>query len=119
MFIINKRAVGSIKEDAAVNYLVNNGFTILERNFFCKIGEIDIIALRNQCVHFIEVKYRKTSDYGYALEAVSTKKQKKIYNVAKLFIAKNKNFENCMCSFDVIAIDGNNINYYYNCYGAI
>lgn len=120
---MNKRYIGNLYEDIAADYLKDNGFEILERNYKCKIGEIDIIALKDNIIRFIEIKYRKNSDYGYPIQAISKKKQIKIMKTAQWFIAERKISEDFGCSFDVISIQGsggpNNIQYYFNCYGAM
>ena len=61
---INNRKLGSKWEHAAADYLKKSGYEILETNFRCRIGEIDIIAKAEDTLCFIEVKYRKTSRYG-------------------------------------------------------
>ena len=55
---VNKRAAGADKEQLAARYLVDNGYTVLERNFRNKTGEIDIIAKKDNYIVFVEVKYR-------------------------------------------------------------
>ena len=56
---MNTRVIGAFKEDIAISYLEENGFKIIERNFKCKIGEIDVIAKKDEVIRFIEIKYRK------------------------------------------------------------
>lgn len=111
--------MGSLYEDEAVDYLVSNEFKIIKRNYTCKVGEIDIIAFKDNILRFIEVKYRKDNTYGYSLEAISKKKQDKIAKCATWFMTENNIPENSCCSFDVIAIQGNNIEYIFNAYGAM
>ena len=74
MTSINKRSLGSLKEDLAVNYLENLGYTILERNFWTRFGEIDIIAYHLDTIIFIEVKYRDNIAFGYPEESITPKK---------------------------------------------
>ena len=64
---MNRRNIGSLYEEMAVNYLKENEYTIVEQNFRCKAGEIDIIAFKDGILRFIEVKYRKDTIYGYAV----------------------------------------------------
>lgn len=54
---MNKRNIGSLYEEKAVEYLKNNGFTVIVKNFRCPKGEIDIIAIKEDILRFIEVKY--------------------------------------------------------------
>ena len=103
----------------AADYLIHNGFTILERNYRCKLGEIDIIAVKDDIVRFIEVKYRKDFNYGYSAEAVSKRKQEKIRKCAQWFMSERNMSQDRCCSFDVIAIQGAEIEYIFNSYGAM
>lgn len=103
----------------AARYLMNNGFTILERNYQCRIGEIDLIAVKDGIVRFIEVKYRKDLNFGYPVEAISKKKQEKIRKCAQWFMSERNMSEELCYSFDVIAIRGNEIEYIFNSYGAM
>lgn len=106
-------------EEKAVAYLVENDFKIIKRNYRCKIGEIDIIAMKDNILRFIEVKYRKNDAFGVPTQAVNSKKQKKIYMTAQWFLAENKIGENVCCSFDVMSIQGSEIEYIFNSYGVM
>ena len=75
---MNKRQIGSVYELKASDYLTKKGYQIIERNYRCRIGEIDIIAIERDCLCFIEVKYRKNEKTGDPLEAVDKRKQQKI-----------------------------------------
>ena len=88
----NKQLIGKIGEDLACEFLRNNNYIVIERNFRCRQGEIDIIAKdnnKNELV-FFEVKTRSNLKYGRAVEAVHKEKQKHIYWVVKYYIYKNK-----------------------------
>ncbi|MDD3218605.1 MAG: YraN family protein [Lachnospiraceae bacterium] len=106
---MNKRAIGTNQEIKAAEYLKNQGYEILERNFRCRIGEIDIIARDGRYLVFVEVKYRKSTRYGGAVYAVDYKKQAKISKVADYYMLKNQIPENSACRFDVVAIDDEKI----------
>lgn len=97
------KTIGSFGENLAENYLINNGYKILNKNFSTKIGEIDIIAKDEEYICFIEVKTRFSSYYGLPCEAVNKSKQKKIIKNAKMFILKNKLF-NSNFRFDVVEV---------------
>ena len=100
-----KKALGEYGEDKACNYLLQNNYKIIERNFRCKNGEIDIIAIdidKNELV-FIEVKTRVTTKFGRPVEAVNFIKQDHILKSAKYYIYKN-NIKNTPIRFDVIEI---------------
>lgn len=103
----NKRDIGTVYENKAVLLLKEKGYRILERNFYTYYGEIDIIAKNGGCLVFVEVKYRKNTKKGYAAEAVTPKKQKRMRQSAGYYLYK-KHFQNMEipCRFDVIAFDG-------------
>jgi putative endonuclease len=64
-FTSNSQKIGEIGEDVACNYLSNLGFSVLERNYTKKWGEIDIIAKKDEILYFIEVKSKSVSDLDY------------------------------------------------------
>lgn len=70
----NKRMEGSRYEQLAARYLEQKGMDVLELNYRCRTGEIDIIARDGGYLVFVEVKYRKTKRAGYALEAIDSRK---------------------------------------------
>ena len=111
----NNRQVGDAHETRAVFELEKLGYKILERNFRCKIGEIDIIALHQGYLVFIEVKYRKNSKTGYAAEAVTWKKQQTISRVADYYI-RTRCRKIPSCRFDVAALDGEAFLVYENAF---
>jgi len=102
--MIKNKALGKIGEDAASSYLSSSGYIIIEKNYSCKLGEIDIIAKKGRDLVFIEVKTRTNLSYGYPEESVSRYKIKKIKNVAKFFIINNNSFSDFNYRFDVISI---------------
>ena len=79
---MNNRSVGKDKEALGAEYLEKSGYIILEKNFYCSGGEIDIIAMDGNTYVFVEVKYRRTAGYGLPEEAVSPIKQQRIYKAA-------------------------------------
>lgn len=100
---MNKRQQGKEGEDLAVAFLKKSGYKILETNFSCKLGEIDIIAKEGRTYCFIEVKSRKSKDYGSPLEAVDKKKMLKLIQTAKYYCMM-KNLIDVPLRFDVIGI---------------
>lgn len=71
---MNKREFGKSGENLAADYLEQSGYRILHRNYWCRIGEVDIIAQKGNCVHFVEVKTRTGSFYGTPSESVTGNK---------------------------------------------
>lgn len=101
-----KKERGKQGEEIAAQYLKEKGYQILERNFYAKRGEIDIIAKEKQEIVFVEVKTRSNHQYGNPAEAVNLHKIHHIYDTAKYYIYRKK-LENIPTRFDVIEIDIN------------
>ena len=95
--------LGERGEVAASGFLKEHGYEILERNYKCKIGEIDVIAQRKGRLVFIEVKTRTSGQFGAPQEAVDLKKQEKIFKVAQWYL-KEKKILKSPIAFDVVAI---------------
>lgn len=104
----NKRKTGSFYEKQAGAYLERLGYQIIEYNYRCKAGEIDIIARDGVYLVFCEVKYRKDDRKGAPTEAVNLKKQQVLSKCA-LFYGTEKNCLDMPCRFDVIGICGQQI----------
>lgn len=98
-----KHEIGKLGEKIAADYLEDIGYQIIEKNFNCKQGEIDIIAKDKEEIVFVEVKTRTNMMYGKPVEAVDMNKQKHIYNSAKYYLYK-KSLENIFVRFDVLEI---------------
>ena len=100
---------GSKGEDIACQYLIKNGYKILEKNFKVSFGEIDLIVNKNNIICFVEVKTRNSLIYGLPEEAITEKKKSKIIKVAQYYI-KNKHLYKYLFRFDVISIKLKNNN---------
>lgn len=102
---LNKRSFGAEGEAAAVEFLEENGFSILEKNFrFSRMGEIDIIAKENEYICIVEVKMRSNSYYGAPSEAVDARKQQRIKRLAMVFL-KQHNLIESFIRFDVVEVE--------------
>lgn len=99
---MDKKILGNFGEEKACVYLRRKGYRILDRNFNCRLGEIDIIAQKDNFVVFVEVKLRKNSDFAFAREFVTVSKQRRIISAAMLWL----NFKNSQMQprFDVIEV---------------
>lgn len=84
-----KQEIGKEGEDIAIRYLEKNNYLIIERNFRCRQGEIDIIALDKEELVFVEVKTRTNLSYGKPGEAVNDVKKKHIKNAIEYYLYKN------------------------------
>ncbi len=102
----NKKKIGDRYEDLAAAYLSRHGYHILERNFRSRGGELDIVAKKDGVLVICEVKYRGTGNAGYALEAVGYRKQKKISQMAGLYLIARGYGPQTQVRFDVIGFDG-------------
>lgn len=101
----NRRKTGSFYERKAGAYLQEQGYEILEYNYRCRAGEIDIIARDRDYLVFCEVKYRKDHKIGTPLEAVTLKKQRTISRCAMFYIME-RGLDGQACRFDVVGITG-------------
>lgn len=101
----NKRQKGAAYEQIAAAHLISKGYEILEFNYRCKMGEIDIIARDGEYLVFVEVKYRANSQKGNPLEAISMAKQKTISKCALHYMMMN-HLSDVPVRFDVVGILG-------------
>ncbi len=99
----NKRATGACYEQEAANYLQGLGYRILQRNFRCRAGEIDLVAQDGEYLVFVEVKYRTDASAGLPQEAVGYKKQRNISRTASYYCLKYAVSPEQPCRFDVAA----------------
>jgi putative endonuclease len=95
--------LGERGERAACVFLKEHGYEILEKNYQCKLGEIDVIARRRGRLTFIEIKTRTSTQFGVPQEAVDLRKQEKIFKLAQWYL-KEKKLEKAPVAFDVVAI---------------
>lgn len=113
---MNKRQVGTDKEQLAAAYLTARGMRILERNFRGRRGEIDIIGCHKGYLVFVEVKYRESRAKGSALEAVDARKQRQVCRVADEYRCRHRLGDNTMVRYDVVAIQGEEIQWIPNAF---
>lgn len=81
------KAKGNKAEDKAVGFLYDNGFSIIERNFYSRFGEIDIIASKDEVLHFVEVK--SGEDYELAIQNITPTKISRLIKTAYVYMKKN------------------------------
>ncbi len=113
---MNQREVGTSYEQKAGVFLTKKGYQVLEYNYRCRIGEIDIIAKDGAYLVFVEVKYRKNAKKGYPIEAVGLRKQQKISMVASYYCMQKGMWDTVPCRFDVVAILGEEITLLQNAF---
>ena len=95
-----RKAIGRAGEDLAAQYLKQQGYTILERNYRLRIGEVDIIARDEEYLVFIEVKTRRSTRFGSPFEAVDARKQQQIVKIAAAYLQGKE----LPVRFDVVAV---------------
>ncbi len=100
---MSKIAKGIKGEGEAVKFLRSKGYKIVEKNYRCIHGEIDIVALDGETVVFVEVKTRTSERFGTAAEAVDAKKQRHIINASCAFLAE-KRVDDPYVRFDVVTV---------------
>lgn len=115
----NKRQIGSDKEEIAKTYLMDKGYHIIETNFYCRSGEIDLIAYDKEYLVFVEVKYRKSSKNGFPIEAIDRRKIMKISRTAIYYISKVLHTMDIPMRFDVILILDDEIEHIENCFDGL
>ena len=81
------RAKGDVAEEIAYSHLLEAGFIIVERNFYSRFGEIDIIAIKDEVLHFVEVK--SALDYELAVQNITKAKLSKLIRTGDMYLKKN------------------------------
>ena len=101
----NNRETGAKAEAIACWFLKQQGYDVLEQNFYTKVGEIDIIAKEDQTLVFVEVKYRKDDKKGYPAQAVDQRKQQKIRKSAMIYLKiDDSSLNKSLHSFESFAV---------------
>ena len=123
----NNRSVGAVYEQAAGYYLEQNGYELIEYNYRCRDGEIDIIAKNSEFIAFVEVKARNekalerpaaavtSAKRRKIIQTVDQRKQKKIFRCA-LYYTVQHGIEDAQCRFDVIGVEGTEITHIKNAF---
>ncbi|MCI0507690.1 MAG: YraN family protein [Gammaproteobacteria bacterium] len=96
--------LGQRAEDAALRFLQSRGMHLIERNYRCKLGEIDLIMQQNQELVFVEVRYRSGIRFGDGAESVNFRKQQKIIRCAEYFLQHHRQYTLIPCRIDVVSV---------------
>jgi len=115
------RTIGFKGEKIAENYLLQQGLSLVSRNFYCRLGEVDLIMEDGNCLVFVEVRQRKNNSYGSPIETISTTKQRKIRDTAMYYMMVNNTPGQQELRFDVVGIlsnghQGNSIEWIANAF---
>jgi len=100
---MNRASTGRLGESEAAGFLEKKGYRVLERNYRCRFGEIDIVARDGAAIVFVEVKTRASDRFGTPGESVDSRKQLKITRTAQYYIESNRLGEVDM-RFDVVGV---------------
>lgn len=99
--------LGKQVEEAAQLFLVQKGLSLVMRNYQCRMGEIDLIMQDKEVLVFVEVRYRKQSNFGSAAESVTSKKQMRIVRTAQIYLREKRLTDRVPCRFDVVGCTPN------------
>jgi len=103
-----RAATGKQAETEACKYLQRQGLTLVERNYLCKRGEIDLIMHDGQSTVFVEVRYRRNDRFGSSAESVDARKQAKLLATAQHYLQQHPRAAQQACRFDVVALTTHN-----------
>jgi len=104
--MIKTGILGNRAEKLAAKYLKREGLTLAEQNYRCKLGELDLVMWHKSYLVFVEVRHRKSSQFGGAIESVDYRKQAKLRKAAEHYLVTNKQHD-CPARFDVVCVNGN------------
>jgi putative endonuclease len=107
-----QQEIGRSGEDRALAYLQQQGLTLVERNFLCKTGELDLIMRDGEHLVFVEVRERGTPYFGGAAASISPAKRRRILRAAKFYLLRFVKMP--PCRIDVVSIDGDRLNWLRN-----
>lgn len=98
---------GRWAEAAAADYLQSQGLRLRQRNFRCRLGEIDLVMADADRLVFVEVRFRRDAQYGAGYETVGAQKQRKLLAAANAYLARYRLAE-MICRFDVVSVTKRN-----------
>ena len=99
------RDKGARYDSLALKHLKANGLKLIEKNFHCRLGEIDLILRDKDCLVFAEVRYRASNSFASAAHSIDDRKQARIVRTAAMYLARRPELSNWRVRFDVVAID--------------
>ena len=118
------REQGEYTEKLAYQYLEDKGLKLLERNFHSRFGEIDLVMKDNDTLVFVEVRYRRSNNFGSGAETVTASKQSKLIKTASVYLQQHDKMKQYPARFDVVSISGSveasnlEFNWIENAFGA-
>jgi len=110
------RALGAQAEARAAEFLQRKSYRIVDRNWTCKGGELDLVCLDGDTLVFVEVRARASSSHGTPLETVVDLKRRRLVRAAAIYLHVKKR-EDAACRFDVVAITGDDLEHVEDAFG--
>jgi putative endonuclease len=107
-----QQRLGRLGEDRALSHLLAQGLTLVERNFLCKVGEIDLIMKQRGGLVFVEVRRRAAAGFGGAAASVTPAKRQRLINAAQYYLLRYP--DPPPCRFDLVAIDDETLSWIQN-----
>jgi putative endonuclease len=107
-----QQRLGRLGEDRALEHLIGQGLALVERNFLCKVGEIDLIMKHRGGLVFVEVRRRAAAGFGGAAASVTPAKRRRLINAAQYYLLRYPNPP--PCRFDLVAIDDETLSWMQN-----
>ncbi len=104
--MVTTRELGEVTESLACEYLEKKDFKLLERNFNCRFGEIDLIMQDSDSLVFVEVRYRRSNNFGSGAESITASKQSKLIKTASAYLQQHAKLNKYPARFDVVSITG-------------
>lgn len=106
-FLLPAPNKGAEQEEAALRFLLAQGLTLRQRNYRCRVGEIDLIMQQGDAIVFVEVRFRASRSHGGAAASVTASKQRKLRLTASHYLQSQQlNEARQPCRFDVVAYEG-------------
>ena len=107
-----QQRLGRLGEDRALDHLIGQGLVLIERNFLCKVGEIDLIMKQRGGLVFVEVRRRAAAGFGGAAASVTPAKRRRLINAAQYYLLRYP--DPPPCRFDLVAIDDETLSWMQN-----
>lgn len=105
----DRAGIGLAAENLAARFLEQRGLTILLRNYRCRMGELDIVALDDSVLVIVEVRCRASDEFGGAAASVDGRKQHKIVRTARLLLQERRDLARLRARFDVVVVQGRRV----------
>jgi putative endonuclease len=110
------RALGALAEARAAELLQRKGYRVVDRNWTCRGGELDLVCLDGSTLVFVEVRARADARHGTPLETVVDLKRRRLIRAAEIYLHVKKR-QDCACRFDVVAVTGDRIEHIEDAFG--